>query len=143
VKTLAVRMRQHEANSFRVARFLEKQPDVLKVFYPGLETHPGHEIAERQMTGFGGIVSFRIKGGLTECNIFFKKLKIFQLADSLGGVESLANYSALMTHAAFPPELRQKIGVTENLIRLSVGIEHIDDLLSDLHYALNNGNRSG
>jgi cystathionine gamma-lyase len=88
------------------------------------------------MTGFGGIVSFRIKGGQNEANEFFKKLKIFQLADSLGGVESLANYSALMTHGAFPQALREKIGVTDNLIRLSVGIEHIDDLLIDLKNAL-------
>jgi cystathionine beta-lyase/cystathionine gamma-synthase len=137
VKTLAIRMRQHEENAFRVARFLETQPNVEKVFFPGLETHPGHDIAKKQMTGFGGIVSFRIKGGLAEANIFFKKLRVFQLADSLGGVESLANYSALMTHEAFPPELRLKIGVTENLIRLSIGIEHIDDLLADLQNALN------
>jgi cystathionine gamma-lyase len=137
VKTLAVRMRQHEQNAFQVARFLQKQPIVLEVFFPGLESHPGHAIAKKQMTGFGGVVSFRIKGGLAESNIFFKKLKIFQLADSLGGVESLANYSALMTHDYFPKELRQKIGVTENMIRLSVGIEHIDDLLSDLQNALN------
>jgi cystathionine beta-lyase/cystathionine gamma-synthase len=136
VKTLAVRMRQHEQNAFQVATFLQKQSKVLEVFFPGLETHPGHAIARKQMTGFGGIVSFRIKGGLAESNIFFKKLKIFQLADSLGGVESLANYSALMTHEAFPPELRIKTGVTENMIRLSVGIEHIDDLLSDLGEAL-------
>lgn len=136
VKTLAIRMRQHEANAFKVARFLERHPKVEEVFFPGLETHQGHEIAKKQMTGFGGIVSIRIKGGLPECNTFFKKLKIFQLADSLGGVESLANYSALMTHEAFPPELRKKIGVTENLIRLSVGIEHIDDLLQDLENAL-------
>jgi cystathionine beta-lyase/cystathionine gamma-synthase len=137
VKTLAIRMRQHEGNAFKVARFLETQPNVEKVFFPGLETHPGHEIAKRQMTGFGGIVSFRIKGGLAEANTFFKKLKIFQLADSLGGVESLANYSALMTHEAFPADLRLKIGVTENLIRLSIGIEHIDDLIADLQDALN------
>lgn len=136
VKTIAVRMRQHEQNAFQVARFLEKQPNVEKVFYAGLPDHPGHEIAKKQMTGFGGIVSFRIKGGQPEANSSFKKLKIFQLADSLGGVESLANYSVLMTHEAFPPELRQKIGVTENLIRLSVGIEHIDDLLMDLKNAL-------
>lgn len=136
VKTLAVRMRQHEENAFKVARFLEKQANVENVFFPGLESHPGHSIAKSQMTGFGGIVSMRIKGGLTECNIFFKKLKVFQLADSLGGVESLANYSALMTHEAFPPEMRKKIGVTDNLIRLSVGIEHIDDLLEDLKNAL-------
>jgi len=136
VKTLAIRMRQHEENAFKVARFLLHQASVEEVFFPGLENHPGHAIAKKQMTGFGGIVSFRIKGGLEECNIFFKKLKIFQLADSLGGVESLANYSALMTHEAFPDALRQKIGITENLIRLSIGIEHIDDLLEDLKNAL-------
>ena len=136
VKTLAIRMRQHEQNAFRVAEFLQKQPNVEGVFYPGLETHPGHAIAKKQMTGFGGVVSFRIKGGLKEANDFFRKLKIFQLADSLGGVESLANYSALMTHDYFPAELRKKIGVTDNLIRLSVGIEHIDDLLDDLGNAL-------
>lgn len=136
VKTLAVRMRQHEENAFKVARFLQNQPNVVEVFFPGLETHPGHDIARKQMTGFGGVVSFKLKGGLNECNLFFKKLKIFQLADSLGGVESLANYSALMTHDYFPKELREKIGVTDNLIRLSVGIEHIDDLLQDLKNAL-------
>jgi len=136
VKTLAVRMQQHEKNAFSVARFLQTQSNVLEVFFPGLETHPGHEIAKKQMTGFGGVVSFKLKGGLNECNIFFKKLKIFQLADSLGGIESIANYSALMTHDYFPKELRQKIGVTDNLIRLSIGIEHIDDLLEDLKNAL-------
>ena len=137
VKTLAVRMQQHEKNAFNVARFLQTQSNVLEVFFPGLDTHPGHKIAKKQMTGFGGVVSFKLRGSLNECNIFFKKLKIFQLADSLGGIESLANYSALMTHDYFPKELRQKIGVTDNLIRLSVGIEHIDDLLSDLQNALN------
>jgi cystathionine beta-lyase/cystathionine gamma-synthase len=137
VKTLAVRMMQHEKNALKVAEFLKAHSSVEEVFYPGLESHPGHEIAKKQMTGFGGVVSFRIKGGLQECNAFFRKLKVFQLADSLGGVESLANYSALMTHEAFPPELRKKIGVTDNLIRLSVGIEHIDDLINDLNVALN------
>ena len=136
IKTLALRMKRHEENAFKVARFLQKQPNVIDVFFPGLESHPGHEISKKQMTGFGGVVSFKIKGGLPECNTFFKKLKIFQLADSLGGVESLANYSALMTHDYFPEELRIKIGVTDNLIRLSVGIEHIDDLLEDLKNAL-------
>jgi cystathionine beta-lyase/cystathionine gamma-synthase len=136
VKTLAVRMRQHEENAFKVARFLQKQPNVLEVFFPGLETHPGHDIAKKQMTGFGGVVSFKLKGGLAECNVFFKKLKIFQLADSLGGIESLANYSAMMTHDYFPKELREKIGVSDNLIRLSIGNEHIDDLLEDLKNAL-------
>jgi cystathionine beta-lyase/cystathionine gamma-synthase len=136
VKTLAVRMKQHEENAFKIATFLQTQKNVLEVFFPGLETHPGYSVAKKQMTGFGGVVSFKLKGGLDECNVFFKKLKIFQLADSLGGVESLANYSALMTHDYFPKELRQKIGVTDNLIRLSVGIEHIDDLLDDLKNAL-------
>jgi cystathionine gamma-lyase len=136
VKTLAIRMRQHELNATEVAHFLEKIPNVEKVFFPGLINHPGHDIAKKQMSGFGGLVSFRIKGGLNEANAFFRKLEIFQLADSLGGVESLANYSALMTHGSFPPELRQKIGVTDNLIRLSVGIEHIDDLLLDLKNSL-------
>lgn len=136
LKTLAVRMRQHELNAREVAQFLLSQSNVEEVFYPGLQDHPGHDIAKKQMTGFGGLVSFRIKGGLTEANAFFRKLHIFQLADSLGGVESLANYSALMTHESYPPELRLKIGVTENLIRLSVGIEHIDDLLADLKQAL-------
>ena len=136
VKTLAVRMIRHEENAFNVVRFLQKQPNVIEVFFPGLESHPGHAISKKQMTGFGGVVSFKIKGGLPECNKFFKKLKIFQLADSLGGVESLANYSALMTHDYFPAELRMKIGVTDNLIRLSVGLEHIDDLLEDLKNAV-------
>lgn len=136
LKTLAVRMQQHEKNAFAVAQFLKSQPKVETVLFPGLESHQGHEIAKKQMTGFGGIVSFRLIGGLSECNIFFKKLRVFQLAESLGGVESLANYSALMTHESYPPDLRKKIGVTDNLIRLSVGIENIDDLLEDLKNAL-------
>ncbi len=136
VKTLAVRMKQHEENAMKIALFLKEQPNALEVFFPGLRDHPGHAIAKKQMTGFGGVVSFRIKGGKDEANRFFKKLRIFQLADSLGGVESLANYSALMTHEAFPEDLRLKIGVSDNLIRLSVGIEHIDDLVADLREAL-------
>jgi cystathionine beta-lyase/cystathionine gamma-synthase len=129
-------MRQHEANALLVAEFLKDLRQVEEVYYPGLKTHPGHDIAREQMSGFGGIVSFKIKGGLAEANAFFRKLKVFQLADSLGGVESLANYSAIMTHEAFPAELRKKIGVTDNLIRLSVGLEHIDDLRDDLKNAL-------
>lgn len=136
VKTLAVRMRQHEENAMKVALFLKQHSNVERVYFPGLADHPGHAIARKQMTGFGGVVSFEIKGGMSDANRFFKKLKVFQLAESLGGVESLANYSALMTHEAFPEPLRIKIGVTEKLIRLSVGIEHIDDLLSDLKDAL-------
>lgn len=136
VKTLAVRMKQHELNASMVAEFMQSAENVEKVYFPGLKSHPGHEIAARQMSGYGGIVSFQIKGGLSEANAFFRKLKVFQLADSLGGVESLANYSAIMTHEAFPAELRKKIGVTDNLIRLSVGLEHIDDLIYDLKNAL-------
>lgn len=136
VKTLAVRMRQHEQNAIRVAEFLKTHPNVEAVLFPGLEEHPGHQIAKRQMSGFGGLVSFRIKGALTEANAFFRKLRIFQLADSLGGVESLANYSALMTHESYPPDLRLKIGVTDNLIRLSIGIEDVEDLIADLEQAL-------
>jgi cystathionine gamma-synthase/cystathionine gamma-lyase len=136
VKTLAVRMRQHEENAMHIATYLKSHNNVPETYYPGLEDHPGHAIAKKQMTGYGGVVSFQIKGGFAEANAFFRKLKVFQLADSLGGVESLANYSALMTHEAFPPALRLKIGVTENLIRLSVGLEHIDDLVSDLKEAL-------
>jgi len=136
VRTLALRMRQHEENASGVAEYLSRHSRVEQVFYPGLETHPGHSLAKQQMTGFGGVVSFRIKGGQSEANDFLKRLRVFHLAESLGGVESLANYSTLMTHGSFPADLKQKIGVTGNLIRLSVGIEHIDDLKSDLECAL-------
>jgi cystathionine gamma-synthase/cystathionine gamma-lyase len=137
VKTLSIRMKQHEKNATRVAAFLLKHPKVEAVYFPGLETHPNHAVAVKQMTGFGGLVSFNIKGGFNEANIFLKALKIFQLADSLGGVESLANYSTKMTHETFPKVLKDKIGITDNLIRLSIGIEHVDDLISDLDNALN------
>jgi cystathionine gamma-synthase/cystathionine gamma-lyase len=136
VRTLAVRMKQHEANAFAVARFLQGHLSVEAVYYPGLETHPNHEIAKKQMSGFGGVVSFKLKGGEAEANVFFKRLKLFVLADSLGGVESLANYSTRMTHEHFPSELKQRIGITDNLIRLSVGIEDIEDIIDDLKNAL-------
>jgi cystathionine beta-lyase/cystathionine gamma-synthase len=136
LKTLAVRMRQHEKNAMQVALFLQKHPKVEAVYFPGLETHTNHHIAVKQMSGFGGLVSFNIKGGLEAANKFFKGLKIFSLADSLGGVESLANYSILMTHAGIPDELKKKTGITDNLIRLSIGIEYIDDLIRDLDEAL-------
>jgi cystathionine gamma-lyase len=136
LKTLSVRMRQHEINAFRIAEFLSTHPKVEKVYFPGLPSHPNHEVAARQMTGFGGLVSFCIRGALPEANTFFRKLKIFQLADSLGGVESLANYSTTMTHESFPEELKKKIGITNNLIRLSIGIEDADDLVEDLENAL-------
>lgn len=136
LKTLAVRMRQHEANAFKIAEYLVGHPNVEDVFFPGLTQHPGHAVAKQQMSGFGGLVTFRIRGALPQANAFFRKLRIFQLADSLGGVESLANYSALMTHESYPPDLRLRIGVTDNLIRLSVGIEDVNDLIDDLKNAL-------
>ena len=136
LKTLAIRMERHEKNAMAVARFLEKHPNVERVFYPGFETHPCYKLAKKQMTGFGGVVSFMIRGSKEEANIFFKKLKIFQLAESLGGVESLASYSAGMSHGSYPADLKNKIGVTDNFIRLSVGIENQDDLIGDLKNAL-------
>lgn len=136
LKTLVVRMQQHEKNAFAVARYLGKHPNIDKVLYPGLETHVNHAVAKKQMSGFGGLVSVQIKGGFNEVNAFMKKLKVFSLAESLGGVESLANYSTRMTHASYPEELKQKIGITENLVRLSIGLEHADDLIADLGNAL-------
>ena len=130
-------MRQHEKNASQIALFLQKHPKVETVYFPGLESHTNHKIAAKQMTGFGGLVSFNIKGGFKEASQFFKGLKIFSLADSLGGVESLANYSTKMTHGSFPEDLKKKIGITDNLIRLSIGIEHVDDLINDLDAALN------
>jgi len=137
LKTLALRMRQHEKNASQIALFLQKHPKVETVYFPGLESHTNHKIAAKQMTGFGGLVSFNIKGGFKEASQFFKGLKIFSLAESLGGVESLANYSTKMTHGSFPEDLKKKIGITDNLIRLSIGIEHVDDLINDLDAALN------
>jgi cystathionine beta-lyase/cystathionine gamma-synthase len=131
-------MRQHEKNATAVASFLKNHPKVEKVYFPGLTDHVNHQVAAKQMTGFGGLVSFNIVGDLKAANKFFKGLKVFSLADSLGGVESLANYSTKMTHGEFPEDLKKKIGITDNLIRLSIGIEHIDDLINDLDTALKN-----
>ncbi len=136
IKTLAVRMKQHEENAFSVARFLKDHSKVKEVIYPGLPEHPDHELAKRQMSGFGGMVSMKIYGGFEEANRVMKKLKVFSLAESLGGVESLANYPATMTHGSIPKEMREKIGVTDDLIRLSVGIEDAEDLMADLDAAL-------
>ena len=136
IETLAVRMKQHEANAFAIANYLERHPAVKKVYYPGLESHPGHEIAKRQMKGFGGIVSFEINGPINKVNTFLRKIKIFALAESLGGVASLADHAATMTHASMPEEARRKAGITNQLIRLSVGLENIDDLIEDLRQAL-------
>ncbi|MBI4595568.1 MAG: PLP-dependent transferase [Candidatus Tectomicrobia bacterium] len=137
LKTLALRMREHEKNALRVAEYLANSNKVARVYYPGLKSHPQHELAQRQMSGFGGMLSFEIKGGLREAKLFLENLKIFALAESLGGVESLAEHPALMTHASIPKEEREKIGIKDTLIRISVGIEHIEDLLNDLDQAFN------
>lgn len=136
MKTLAVRMMAHEANAFEIADFLTAHPAVAKVYYPGLTTHPAHALADSQMYGFGGMVSFELKGGRPAADAFFKKLKIFMLAESLGGVESLACYPATMTHAAIPEKDRLKRGITAGLVRLSAGIENSEDLVNDLERAL-------
>lgn len=136
VKTLKVRMEAHAANALEIARFLERHPAVGRVYYPGLPSHPQHALAARQMRGFGGMVSLELKGGLAAVESFAAKTKLFLLAESLGGVESLLCYPAQMTHASVPPEERERRGIRDNLIRLSVGIENIGDLLADLEQAL-------
>ena len=136
IETLPVRMKQHEANAIAVANYLREHLPVNRVFYPGLESHPGHEIAKRQMKGFGGVVSFELKGGIQAANNFLRRVKVFSLAESLGGVASLAEHPATMTHASMPKDYREKVGITDELIRLSVGLENVDDLIEDLHQAL-------
>ena len=137
IKTLHVRMDRHCANGEAVADFLEAHPAVANVYWPGLKGHNGHEVAKRQMKKFGGMVSFSIKGaGFEKTAEVVSALRVFTLAESLGGVESLAGHPASMTHASIPKEEREKVGVTDNLIRLSVGIENINDLLADLEQAL-------
>lgn len=136
LKTLAVRMREHEANARKLARFLEAHPQVERAIYPGLESHPHHELAKRQMSGFGGMISFIAKGGLEKARHILESTRIFALAESLGGVESLIEHPAIMTHASIPKERREEIGVHDGLIRLSVGIETYQDLENDLAQAL-------
>jgi cystathionine gamma-lyase len=136
VKTLALRMERHEANAGEIARFLKSHPKVKKVYYPGLAEHPGHEIAKKQMRGFGGMISFEVKGGLEESKRVCERAEIFSLAESLGGVESLIEHPALMTHASVPREVREEKGISDSLIRLSVGIEDGEDLIADLEQAL-------
>ena len=137
IKTLHVRMQRHCENGRKVAEFLSNHPKINQVYYPGLSTHPNHEIAKKQMKDFGGMVSFNFKSSRKEDAFdFFKKLNVFTLAESLGGVESLANHPASMTHASIPAEIRLERGITDDLVRLSVGIEDIDDLLTDLDNAL-------
>jgi len=139
IETLPVRMKRHEENAIAVANYLKRHPAVKRVFYPGLESHPRHEIAKRQMKGFGGIVSFELKGTIEAVNNFLKRIKVFALAESLGGAASLAEHPATMTHASMPKEHREKVGITDELIRLSVGLENIDDLIEDLSQALELG----
>jgi len=136
LKTLPIRMQAHARNAQEVAQFLEKHPKVEKVLYPGLKSHPQHGLATEQMTGFGGMISIYLKGGLTESKAFLEKVKIFALAESLGGVESLIEHPAIMTHASVPAETRKALGISDNFIRLSVGIEDISDLIWDLEQAL-------
>src|SRR5690606_22921126 len=136
LKTLHVRMDRHAANAARVAEFLVKHPKVNKVIWPGLESHPQHALAKRQMKGFGGMMSFEIAGGEPAARAFLKAVRVFACAESLGGVESLIAHPAIMTHASVPKETREMLGITDGLIRLSVGIEDGQDLCDDLAQAL-------
>jgi cystathionine gamma-lyase len=136
LKTLSLRMREHEANAIAVANFLSTHKKVKRVIYPGLKSHPDYKLARKQMSGSGGIVSFELKSNLSGAKRFLSKLKIFSLAESLGGVESLADHPAIMTHSSIPPDLRKKLGLSDTLIRLSVGIENKEDLIEDLGRAL-------
>ena len=136
LKTLVVRMERHNKSAMEIAKFLEKRKDIKNVIYPGLKTHPQHKLAARQMNGFGGIVSFEIKGKLSKAKSFLKKTKIFTLAESLGGVESLIEHPGLMTHASLSKERREKLGISNTLIRLSIGLENIEDLKEDITQAL-------
>ncbi len=137
LKTLAVRMRQHSANAEQVGCFLEQHPGVKRVYYPGLASHPQHELAQRQMPGgFGGMLSFEVSEGVETAREVARRTRLFTLAESLGGVESLIELPALMTHASLPPERRKEIGIDDGLIRLSVGIEEAEDLIADLDQAL-------
>ena len=136
LKTLHLRMRAHCDNALAIARFLGTHPAIEKVLYPGLPSHPQHALAQRQMHGFGGIVSIYVKGGLDAARRFCERTELFTLAESLGGVESLVNHPAIMTHASIPPERRAQLGVADNLVRLSVGVEEVEDLLEDVRRAL-------
>ncbi|GGG51141.1 cystathionine gamma-synthase [Epilithonimonas arachidiradicis] len=141
IKTLALRMQRHSDNGFEIAKYLENHSLVDKIFYPGLSSHPQYDLATRQMTEFGGMVSFTFKSGKKEDAIkFLENIKVFTLAESLGGVESLANLPAMMTHASIPEDKRAILGITDDLVRLSVGIEDAEDLIADLEQAFNSIN---
>jgi len=136
VKTLAVRMERHCANALAVASWLERHPKVRRVIYPGLPSHPQHALAKRQMNGFGGMVTAELATDLAGTRRFLERCRVFALAESLGGVESLIEHPAIMTHATIPPEQRRALGISDSLVRLSVGIEDVDDLIDDLDQAL-------
>ena len=136
IKTLGIRMERHQANAREISARLLKHPKVEKVIYPGLESHPGHTVAKRQMSGFSGMVSVVLKGNSRYATEVLKRLKIFSLAESLGGVESLAELPAVMTHASIPEKVRGELGIVDGLIRLSIGIEHVEDLWEDLNQAM-------
>lgn len=137
LKTLHLRMERHCSSALAIAQWLEAHPKIEKVVYPGLASHPQHELAKRQMIGgFGGIVTAVIAGGLDESRRFLERTKLFSLAESLGGVESLIEHPAIMTHASIPPEIRADLGISDGLVRLSVGVEDLADLLADLQHAL-------
>jgi cystathionine gamma-lyase len=137
LKTLALRMERHCSNAEAVARFLEDHPKIERVYYPGLESHPQHVLAGQQMRAFGGMVTAVIAGGLDAARRFLERVDFFALAESLGGVESLIEHPAIMTHASLPEDKREELGISDGLVRLSVGVENVDDLISDLAQALN------
>ena len=136
LKTLAVRMERHCENAMAIAKHFESHKEIAEVIYPGLTNHPQHDLASKQMNGFGGIISMNIKGGLEKSKSFLERTEIFALAESLGGVESLIEHPALMTHASLPKDRREQIGISDGLVRLSVGLESLDDLLEDIEQAL-------
>jgi cystathionine gamma-lyase len=136
LKTLHLRMRAHNDNALALAQWLETHPAIEKVLYPGLASHPQHALAKRQMDGFGGIVTIFVKGGVEAAKRFCERTELFTLAESLGGVESLVNHPAIMTHASIPPDRRAQLGLFDNLVRLSVGVETLEDLRADLQHAL-------
>lgn len=136
LKTLPVRMRAHEENARKIAQYLEAHPGVERVIYPGLESHPQHSLAKKQMSGFGGMITFYVGGGISSARKMLERVQVFSLAESLGGVESLIEHPAIMTHASVPAETRKSLGIDDGLIRISVGIEDIEDLLGDLDQAL-------
>ena len=136
LKTLAVRMERHCENALAIAKHFESHKEISEVIYPGLSNHPQHDLASKQMKGFGGIISMNIKGGLEKSKSFLERTEIFALAESLGGVESLIEHPALMTHASLPKDRREKIGISDGLVRLSVGLESLDDLVEDIEQAL-------